>query len=338
MSETIRDKYQQTSLLEWHNDVCRMISHGAAAVGVNGQEEKQRNLQRRDDEQQPGRPHRKRADFQKFKICQGVQQGIAAAQSAGGKQYPQIRSQTAADQHIEKGRQEGGGDGQTGGYRGVFAGCGEKEHETDTGEQCYKTAQHDKILHLPYIQVKQADYREQDLHGGLPAFPAEQTVGNQLEDDHAGNKGSDPDAQGSEDLDQGKPPAAVSGAAQNIVCAGLVFTAKKRRGDHHAKEHEQEEAEPFVFGHIAAVAGIVVKRRSDLFIHLYRCLLCRRIVFLFQLHQVGNVAPAAVIECQCVVGGDVRIFRRHAAYRIGHGFSESHHQRPPGIDFLYSEV
>lgn len=84
MSETIRDKYQQTSLLEWHNDVCRMISHGAAAVGVNGQEEKQRNLQRRDDEQQPGRPHRKRADFQKFKICQGVQQGIAAAQSAGG--------------------------------------------------------------------------------------------------------------------------------------------------------------------------------------------------------------------------------------------------------------
>ncbi len=53
---------------------------------------------------------------------------------------------------------------------GVFAGCGEKETKTDTGEQCYKTAQHVKILHRPIFQVKQADYREQDLHGGLPGF------------------------------------------------------------------------------------------------------------------------------------------------------------------------
>ena len=98
-----------------------------------------------------------------------------------------------ADQHIEKCRQDGGSDGQSGGYRCIFAGRRKKEYETDAGEHRYKAGKHDEILHLSNIQIQQAYRREQDLQRSLPAFPAEKAVGDDLEDSHARDKSSGSD-------------------------------------------------------------------------------------------------------------------------------------------------
>lgn len=189
-----------------------------------------------------------------------------------------------ADQHIEKCRQDGGSDGQSGGYRGIFAGRRKKEYETDAGEHRYKAAKHDEVLHLPDIQTQQACRREQDLQRSLPAFPAEKAVGDDLEDSHAGDKSGDPDTQDCQNFNQCKSFAAVSGAAQDIVCTGLVFTAEQGSGDHHAQEHEQEEVDSFIFGHIGVVTWIVVEGCRNLFIHLHCGLLRIRIVLLLQTH------------------------------------------------------
>jgi hypothetical protein len=164
------------------------------------------------------------------------------------------------------------------------------------------------------------------MKGSLSAFPAEQTVGNDLKDRRTQGKDHYGNAQSGQNFYKSQIFPAMPGAAQNVVRPGLIFTAKNRRRYHNAQKHHRKQEKAFVFRHVRAVSRIKIKGHFHFFIHFRRDFLRRRIILLFQLHQIGKMGTTALIKSKRVLLRYLLIVRGQTALGIRHHLMQSRNQ------------